>query len=198
MCYQDIKDYPIPIPKQVDPGRLISLQMAYETLISLEPREIVLSDAYRETYTRFYLEMEAVLDDPLLDEGTKALLARLQTDYFLKFTIIDCATMGLTEATGEVAARVCYLINFYASQVKQVIAHILKTDIAKNEEKVLLYLEHKESASSTDLHRLFGNNLNSSQLNSIMRTLEDAGDVVSKKDGRLKMYQMANPVAVVH
>jgi len=194
MCYQDKKGTPIPIPMQLDTETQSKIFQKYEHLINLKPQEIDITGEFNEYYSKFYLEMEEMLDDPLLDERTKSLLARLQTDYFAKQTIIDCTLMGVTEAKAETAQRVQYLISFFAAQAKMVMENLRKTDVAKNEEKVLLFLEKVGNASSTELHRLFGNNLKSNQLNSIMRTLEDAGEVFSKKDGRVTIYQLLSPV----
>jgi hypothetical protein len=189
-CYRNRKDQSIPIPRPPDEKMIKQFHDVYAKLFYLKPREIALDNSFEEVYKVFYNEIESLYENPLLDDGTKSLMGRLQTDYFLKLTILECVLNNKLVATSEEAERVCNLIRFFINQTHTIMGIIMKTDRAKHEEKVLEYLKVRQQANNTDLYRLFSNNIHASNLNAIMKTLIDAQLVRKCGDGKSVYYEL--------
>ncbi|MDD2297912.1 MAG: DUF3987 domain-containing protein, partial [Sphaerochaetaceae bacterium] len=192
-CFKDKKDISIAIPKTPEETMMREYNQVFAALYSLKPREITLSPSYEEKYTSFYNEIESLYENPLLDDGTKSLIGRLQTDYFIKLTILECVLTNTLEATAVEAERVCYLLRFYIAQANTIMRIILKTERTKHEDKVLEFLRIKGKAGQTDLYHLFSNNIHASDLKSTMKTLEDALLVRKNGTGRNVFYELFTP-----
>lgn len=184
-CYMDNKEKSMPIPKMVDPRFSSRFKEVFLRLMKVDPFEIIVDRSYQESYIKFYECIDRSLRNPLLDDGTKSLLGRLQTDYFLKLTILDSTLSGRSLATSDVADRVSAMLSFYVNQALNIMNMLLKTDIAKTQEKILEYLDKRKRVSATDIHRLFNNHLHSKNLHATMKGLEDAGLIrkVTKEKG---------------
>lgn len=189
-CCKDRREKSVAIPQVADPEKIAELSTIYDKLFNLEPREISIDSSYAEVYTEFYVEIERTLNDPMLDEGTKSLIGRLQTDYFVKLTILECVLTGKDIATEKEATNVKCLIRYFIQQAFIIMDKILKTEQTKNEEKVLEYLNLKKRASNTDIHHLFNNNLHASGLKSIMGSLMEAQLVKKTNEGRTVYYEL--------
>lgn len=189
-CHRDKKDRSIAIPIPPDKQVLTRMDALFRRLLELEPAEIRLDDAFRERYTSFYNEINATLLSPLFDDGTKAFLGRLQTDYYMKLTILECTLSGQAVTSPEVTDRVSQLINFYVSQAVGIMDMLLKTDLARNQEKVLELLKVRRKASSTEIHRLFNNRLHATNLKATMSGLEHAGLVKKVTTGKSSWYEI--------
>lgn len=174
-CHREIKDRTLAIPCEADAQRVYQIRQIFGKLIQCEPMAIQLDKAFEEAYSSFYNEVEAMLRNPLLDDGTKSFLGRLQTDYYLKLTILLCTLKGKTTADIEVATEVSYLAKFYLQQAVHIMGSLLKTDMASNQEKILVYMNERGRISTTELYRLFNNRLHAKNLHATMKGLEDAG-----------------------
>jgi len=185
--YQDKKDRSIDIPISPDPKALAEVHSIYDKLFNLPPREILFDSSFCRVYEQYYEDIEKLCNDPLLDEGTKSLTGRLQTDYLLKLTILECVLTGKDTATEAEALRVLNQIKFFLGQAFTIMDQILKTERTKHEEKVLEFLRIRGKASLTDLHHLFSNNIHATNLKATMKTLEEVQLV--RKCGSVKnMY----------
>ncbi len=147
-CHKNKKDRSTAIPTSPDPEALAEIHSAYNKLFNLPPLEILLDASYKKVYKQYYEDIDSLCNDPLLDEGTKSLIGRLQTDYFIKLTILECVLTGKNTATEEEAYRVLDQIKFFIGQAFTIMDQILKTDRNKQEEKVLEYLKVKEAGES--------------------------------------------------
>lgn len=99
-----------------------------QTLLTLEERQLDIDESFKAVYSEFYDTIERILSDQLLDDGTKSLIGRLQTDYFLKLTILECVLTGKDTATAKEANAVKYLIEFYIQQALVIMDKILKVE----------------------------------------------------------------------
>lgn len=173
-CFQNAKERSMPIPRAVDPSMANKIQEVIVRLLNGDPYGINVDKSFEEVYIRFYDAIDNAFRNPLLDDGTKSLLGRLQTDYFLKLSILESSLSGTNTATAETAERVSVMLGFYVHQAIEIMSMLLKTDTAKVQEKILAYLKDKKWASVTDIHRLFNNHLHAKNLHATMRGLEEA------------------------
>ena len=187
-CYKESKDCSIAIPDSPDSKNLEYLKAAMRKVINLPPIEIKYDDSFKKVYSAFYYQIDKLLNNPLVDEGAKSLYGRLQTDYFLKLTILECVLTGKTIATEVEADNVKYLISYYLNQAKTIISKIHKTDNAKREEKVLQFIELKGVASLTQIHHLFNNNLQSAKIKQIIQCLIDTDRIQEQKNNQTTVY----------
>lgn len=188
-CVRDRRKKSIAVPAVPDPKKMEDMRKTYDIIFSLPPSEITLDASYKEVYTAFHGDVERLFANPLLDTATKSLLSRLQTDYFLKLTIIECVLGNTVVATALEAERVRSMMEYYIGQAISAMDQIMRTERSKSEVKVLEYLRERGRASSTDLYHLFHNNIHTDNLNTIMKALMDAGLVRSGKDGKTKYYE---------
>ena len=193
-CHKDRKDRSIAIPKSTKQEAMNEFRVLYERLFSLEPREITFDASYERIYEHYYGEIETLYEDPLLDDGTKSLIGRLQTDYFLKLTILECVLNGKDTATADVAERVLSQIGFFINQAFVIMDKILKTDRTKNEDKVIEFLKISQRVTSTDLYHLFRNKIHASNLKSIMKVLTDAQLVRQYSSGKVTYYELFDKI----
>jgi hypothetical protein len=186
----DKKDKSLAIPCEPDEVNTAKLNEFFTKFFHLEDREIKVDDSFKEVYTEFYMDVEALMDDPFMYKGTKSMIGRIQTDIFLKLTILECVISGTDVADAEIALRVRYLVEFYLEQAFTIMDLILKTDNAKHEEKIINYLQTHKIISTTDLHRLFNNNMSSSALRAITNSMVDAGLIQKSNKGKLNYFQI--------
>lgn len=189
-CYKDRKDISIPIPRPPDAKNIAELKQFFASLYALPPREITFDDSYKSAYTGFYNEIEALYKTPLVEDATKSLIGRLQTDYFLKLTMFECVLGNKTVATGEEARRVIDQIWFYIAQAHTITGVVLKPERTRQEDKVLEYLRVKGHATKTDLYNLFSRNIQSGGLNAIIKTLTDAMLIRKAEGGKSECYEL--------
>jgi len=189
-CHKNMKDRSTAIPTSPDPEALAEIHSAYNKLFNLPPSEILLDASYKKVYKQYYEDIDELCSDPLLDEGTKSFIGRLQTDYFLKLSILECVLTGKNTATEEEAYRVLDQIKFFIGQAFNIMDTILKTDRTRQEDKVLEYLRVKKQASQTDLYNIFSRNIHASNLNAIMKTLMDAFLVRKCGSGKNVYYEL--------
>jgi hypothetical protein len=67
----------------------------------MQKNEITFDGSFENVYTDFYHKVEALYKSPLVEDATKSLIARLQTDYFLKLTMFECVLNDKQVATEE-------------------------------------------------------------------------------------------------
>ncbi len=197
-CYREKKEKSLPIPALPDQERINEMEKVMGKLNNLAEEEIKLDNSFKDIYVQFYNQIDKVLCDPFIDEGSKSLIGRLQTDYFLKLTILECVLTGKNTATINEANRVIYLINFYFQQATIIMNKILKTEKAKNEEKLLEYLTKKVKANTTELHKLFNNNIHSNALQSILRSLIDAGLIRKYNEGKIIYFERIKETSITN
>lgn len=189
-CYRDRKDRSIPVPLPPDPAECEKMLDAFRKILRLAPSKITYDAGFERVFCECYADIDRLYQDPLIDEGTKALVGRLQTDYFLKLSILECVLNNTMVANEEIAWRARYLVNYYLGQAREVMAAIQKTKRSVNEEKVLHYLAGKGEATMTDLHNLFNRNLHADNLKTILKSLMDANLVTRRKNGRGQTYSL--------
>jgi len=83
-CYRDIKDRSIAIPRPPDAVTLDKMSAFYRKLLDIRPEEISLDSSFNRMYEAHYNKINTILNNPWLDDGTKAFLGRIQTDYFVQ------------------------------------------------------------------------------------------------------------------
>lgn len=189
-CYKDRKDISIPIPRPPDAKKIAELKEVFAVMYELRPREITFDESFERVYTEFYNEIETLYKTPLVDDATKSLIGRLQTDYFLKLTMFECVLGGKSVATEPEARRVIDLIWFFIAQAHTITGVVLKPERTRQEEKVLEYLRINDHATKTDLYNLFSRNIQSSALNAILKTLMETMLVSKKGSGRSERYEL--------
>lgn len=190
-CAKDRRDKSIAVPDVPDHKKMEEMRKAYNLIFDLPSSEISMDASYKKAYEEYHGNVESLFSNPLLDTATKSLLSRLQTDYFLKLTIIECVLCDTLTATATVAKRVQSMMEFYVGQAISAMDQIMRTEKSKSEVKVLEYLKGRGKASSTDLYNLFHNNIHSDNLNTIMKSLIEAGLVIASKEGKTKYYEFA-------
>lgn len=189
-CYRDAKTRILPIPQVADVAQVQKMRSIFLKLLDCKRTVIELDPSYEEGYVSFYDKVDILLRNPFLDDGTKSLLGRLQTDYFIKLTILECTLNGKTRADAEIAHRVSYLAEYYIGQANNIMNMLLKTDMAKNQDKILAYLKERSRASTTEIHRLFNNRLHANNLHSTMKSLEDARLVQKVTRDKTSYYEI--------
>lgn len=189
-CYREEKDSTMPIPAKPDQSRVDNLYKLFTNILNLDFAEITFDKSFEQVYTDCYYQIEAYLKDPFVPESTKTLLARLQCDYFLKLTILECVIAGTTVATSEEATRAAYLVNFYCKHAMLAMENALKTGEASIEEKIITFLMQKGDATSKDLYKLFNNRIKSSLLKSTLNNLISYGEIEFKEVGKSRIYSL--------
>ncbi|MDD2297247.1 MAG: hypothetical protein PHX79_05475 [Sphaerochaetaceae bacterium] len=188
LCSRDNKQRSIPIPQAPDQGIRDNMLAAFETLLSLEPSEIICDEGFNQVFRAHYERIDNLYTDVLIDEGTKALFGRLQTDYFLKFSILECVLTKKRIADVEVANRASYLIDYYLGQARCVMDKIQRTKRSTQEEKVLYFLSQKPGATKTDIYGLFHKNIYADNLSSVLNSLLDANLIEKEKTGKTERF----------
>ena len=173
------KVVPIPIPP--DKEMIKSLYDVFKKIQQLKPEEIILDKEFKKVYTDFYIESEKLIDELPFDDGLKSIYSRLQTDYFLKFTILECVLTGKKIASRGEAVRALYLVAFYMAQATVTIQSISHSEEVILENKILKYIREQGPVTRTDIHRFFKNNLSAKKLNTILSTLIKAEQIISEK-----------------
>lgn len=189
-CYANKKDNSTAVPGEPSEAQMTKLVDFYAKLFNLESREIKLDDSYKSLYTQFYNDIDVLMDDPFMDNGTRSLIGRIQTDIFLKLTILECVLSGEDVANESIGLRVRYLAEFYLEQAFVIMDLIQKTDNAKREEKIMEYLQIHRIVSTSELHRLFNNNLTAPALRGITNSLQDAGLIQKTTKGKMTYYKI--------
>jgi hypothetical protein len=174
------KTLSIPIPKNPDSARIEEINQFFLKVYALSPHEITFDSEFEEIYSAFYHECDDIINGLDNDIGLNSIIARIQTDYFLKFVILECVIAGKTTASAIEAERAVYLAAFYITQAKAVIHFITPSKAMMNERKILEYIKKEGSATRTDLHRFFHNNLSASELNSLLTALKNCDLIISK------------------
>jgi predicted transcriptional regulator len=85
-----------------------------------------------------------------------------------------------TTASAIEAQRAVYLAAFYITQAKAVIHSITPDKAMMNERKILEYIKKEGSATRTDLHCHFHNNLSASELNRLLTALKNCDLIMPK------------------
>jgi len=178
-AFQNKKTKSIPIPLQPDAKRIEMLNDIFKKLYELKPEEIKLDEEFKAVYSEFYHECDEFIDELAVDNGLKSIFSRLQTDYFLKFTILECVLADKTTASGDEASRVKYLIAFYMAQAIATIKSISPDQQMELETKILKFIKAKKEVTRTDLYRYFHNKLSAQKLNSALGSLLKADLIVS-------------------
>lgn len=172
MAIQNEKERCIPIPQSPDPAKVDAIITNFKKIYALKPTEITLGNGFKHIYTEFYREADEFIKKIPFDNGLNSLLSRLQTDYFLKFTILECVLANKTEAGSDEAKRAKHLVAYYMTQAIQTIKNISPDPQMRYEQKVLeLIRANKKGVNRTELHKLFNNNISASKLNSVLSTL---------------------------
>jgi len=189
-CYRENKDRSIPVPNPPDIAECEKFLAAFRKILGFRPSGITYDEGFRRVFCQAYDSIDRLYRDVLVDDGTKALIGRLQTDYFLKLSIIECVLSKTIVATEEIAVRANYLIGYYLAQARRVMGAILKTKRSEHEEKVLHFLAGKGDATMTDLHELFSRNLHAHNIKAILKSLIDANLIAKRKNGRTETYSL--------
>jgi len=100
-AFQNKKTRSIAIPQAPDETRLKKIEDVFQHLYDLKPTAIEFDDEFKQIYTEFYHESDAFIDELSVDSGLKSIFSRLQTDYFLKFTILECVLLDKTTASRD-------------------------------------------------------------------------------------------------
>jgi len=179
--YQKGKTQSIAIPAQPDRVRLQKIEEVFKKIYTLNPCEIELDESFRRVYTDFYEESDSLILELSVDNALKSIFSRLQTDYFLKFTILECVLSDTLVATDQEAFRAKYLVAFFMVQAIAVIKQIAPSETMAIEMDIQKLLSEVNEATRTDLYRYFKNNLSARQLNAAIGALKNAGVIVSKK-----------------
>lgn len=184
MAIQREKDRCIPIPQQPDQTRVQAIIDNFKSIYALKPAEITLGPGFKSVYSEFYHECDKFIKELPYDNGLNSLLSRLQTDYFLKFTILECVLSNKTEAGAEEAKRAKYLVAYYMTQAILTIKNITPNSQMVLEKKVLDFIRSsKEGVTRTDLHNLFNHNYTAAKLNFILSSLIKAELIEEVKVG---------------
>jgi len=179
--FQNNKTRSIAIPQQPDAARVKKIEDVFQQLYDLQPAVIDLDDEFRQIYTEFYHESDKFIDEMPVDNGLKSIFSRLQTDYFLKFTILECVLSDKKTASRNEALSAKYLVAFFMAQAIAVIKNISPTETMVLETKIQQFLNSVTEATRTDLYRHFKNNLSASQLNTALGSLLKADIIISAR-----------------
>ena len=180
---QNKKERSIPIPRQPDPERVKKIMENFAKLYALSEAEIKLTPDFEKVYSDFYLECDDFIDKLPFDNGLRSLLGRLQTDYFLKFTILECVLTNKTEAGKEEAIRAKYLVVFYMTQAIQAIKNITPDPQMELEKRIIAHLKENGEDNRTGLYKILSNNVSASKLNSVLTSLIRAEQIEEIKSG---------------
>ncbi len=112
------------IPILPDEDKVEKLNSIFSRIYELEPNVIELDSEFEKIYIDFYYESNELIEGLDVDNGLKSIFSRLQTDYFLKFTILECVLSGKTTAPKEEALRAKYIVAFYMAQAITTIKNI--------------------------------------------------------------------------
>jgi len=189
-CYVELKARSIPVPVPPDPTECRKMHAAFDKMLNLAPAKITYDRGFERVFCECYAVIDQIYCDPLVDDGTKALVGRLQTDYFLKLSILECVLSNVSTANEEIALRARYLVDYFVCQARKVMAAIQKTKRSVNEEKVLHFISNKGEATMTDLHNLFHRNLHADNLKTIIKALVDANLLTRRRNGRGETYSL--------
>lgn len=191
-CYKTSKEKSIPIPKAPPKENIEKLKEIITKLSNLPEKEIQIDDSFKKVFEEYYCEIDKLINSECLNDSKKAFIGRLQTDYFLKLTILECVLTGKDTASSVEALRVKELITYFIYQAFMIVDCIMKTDTRKNEEKILTFIGKKQKVSLTDIHKLFSNNLYSGKLKSIISSLISVGLVNETKVKNCTYYELTN------
>ena len=180
-AYQNKKTQSIAIPAQPDQNRLLKIEAVFRKIYDLKPSEIKLDDGFKKIYTEFYEESDRLISELSVDNALKSIFSRLQTDYFLKFTILECVLSDKLVATEKEALTAKYLVAFFMVQAIAVIKQIAPSETMAIEMDIQKLLSEVKEATKTDLYRYFKNNLSARQLNAAISALKNAGVIVSQR-----------------
>lgn len=180
-AFQNKKASKIAIPQAPDPNRIKDLNDVFQELYSLKPESISLGYEFEEIYKKFYSESDELIDSLPCDSSLKSIFSRLQTDYFLKFLILECALAGKTAATKDEVNRARYLVAFFMAQAIATIREISPDKEVIKENRIMEFIKQKEKVTKTDLFRHFHNNISSKELNSTLASLERAERIVRER-----------------
>ena len=192
-AFQNKKVKSIPIPILPDEDKVEKLNSVFSRIYKLEPNVIELDSEFEKIYRDFYYESDELIEDLDVDNGLKSIFSRLQTDYFLKFTILECVLSEKTTASKEEALRAKYLVAFYMAQAITTIKNISPNEQMGLEKKIMKIINGKREVTKTDLYRSLHNNISAQRLNSALSSLEKAGLVVydvSISGDKTKIYRL--------
>ncbi len=180
-AFQNKKTRSIPIPIQPDAKKIEILYEVFSKLYELKPEEIKLDEGFQAIYTEFYRESDKLIDELQVDNALKSIFSRLQTDYFLKFTILECVLADKTTASKDEALRVKYLVAFYMAQAIATIKNITPDQQMELETKILKFIKLKKEVTRTELYRYFHNKLSVQKLNPALGSLLKADLIIAVK-----------------
>jgi hypothetical protein len=189
-AFQNKKTRSIAIPQQPDALRIKKIEGVFKHIYDLQPAVIELDEEFKDVYSEFYRESDNFIDEMPVDNGLKSIFSRLQTDYFLKFTILECVLSDKLTASRDEALRVKYLVAFFMAQAMAVIKSISPTETMALETKIQKFLSSEEEASRTDLYRYFQNNLSARKLNAALGSLMKAGVIIATKSTEKRNTQV--------
>ncbi len=192
-AFQNKKTRSIPIPMQPDAKKIKKLNKVFKQLFELKPKEITFDQEFRTVYEEFYHESDELIEKLAVDNGLKSIFSRLQTDYFLKFTILECVLTGKTTASKDEALRARYLVAFYMAQAIATIERITPNEQMELETKILKFIKDEHEVTSTEIHRYFNNHMSSQKLNSVLSSLIKAGLIVKDKSTRKRNVDIYKP-----
>ena len=131
-----------------------------------------------------------MIEELSVDNAMKSIISRLQTDYFLKFTILECVLADKTTASKEVALRAKYLVAFYMAQAIATIKNITTNQQMDLETKILKFIKVKKEITRTDLYRYLHNNISAQKLNSALSSLKKADLIITSNSSGMKNTQI--------
>ncbi len=192
-AFQNRKTRSIPIPKKPDANKIELLYKVFVKLYELEPEEIIFDEKFETVYSEFYHESDKLIEELSVDNAMKSIFSRLQTDYFLKFTILECVLAGKTTASKDEALRAKYLVAFYMAQAMATIKNISPDEQMELETKLLKFIRNKKEVTSTEIHRHFNNHLSAQKINSVLGSLIKAGLIVKDRSTRIRNVDIYKP-----
>jgi hypothetical protein len=178
-AFQNKKSKTIAIPQAPDPEKIKELDDVFQSLYRYEPLPISLGKEFEQIYTEFYHESDELIDCLPYDSSLKSIFSRLQTDYFMKFLILECALAEKNRASNIEVNRARYLVSFYMAQAIATIKEITSVKAVLMENRIMDCIEQRGKATRTDLYRHFKNRITASRLNAILTSLERAEQVES-------------------
>ncbi len=189
-CMVDMKTKILPIPAKPDEQQCADMKAAFEKMLKLEKKPIRFDEGWKQVFCENYEAIENINRDVLTNDSIKAQLGRLQTDYFLKFSILECVFSKTTVADEAIARRVQYLVDFYMSNAQRVIHATQRTKRSEQENKVLQYIKKKGLVTRTEMHNIFQRNQHVDNIEAILKPLMDANLIAKTKHNRSWVYSL--------
>jgi len=180
-AFQNKKTKSIAIPEQADENDLVKIENVFQYIYDLKPECIIVDNDFKQVYTEFYYESDKFIEELPVENGLKSIFSRLQTDYFLKFAILETVLNDKTVASRDEALNAKYLVAFYMVQALATIKKISPSEDSILEDSILGFIKEKGSVTKTDIYRYFKNNISAKKLNPILNNLLNAEQIVKEK-----------------